>query len=81
VIVEAVTAAARLLLVTARAPAPEAACPKCGTVPGRVHSRYARTLADAAVGGHPVAIALAVRVPAAINRRLAAVVRRSAGSQ
>ena len=61
VIVEAVTAAAGLLLVTARARAPEAACPKCGAVSRRVHSRYARTLADAAVGGRPVAIALAVR--------------------
>ena len=61
VIVEAVTAAAGLLLVTARARAPEAACPECGTVSGRVHSRYCRTLADAAIGGRPVAIALAVR--------------------
>jgi transposase len=61
VIVEAVTAAAGLLLVTARARAPEAACPGCATVSGRVHSRYCRTLADAAVGGRPVAIVLAVR--------------------
>ena len=61
VIVEAVTAAAGLLLVTARARAPEAACPKCGTVSRRVHSRYTRTLADAAVGGRPVAIVLGVR--------------------
>jgi transposase len=61
VIVEAVTAPAGLLLVTARAHAPEAACPKCGAVSRRVHSRYCRTLADAAVGGRPVAIALAVR--------------------
>jgi hypothetical protein len=61
VIVEAVTAAAGLLLVTARARVPEAACPKCGTVSRRVHSRHARTLADAAVGGRPVAIVLAVR--------------------
>jgi hypothetical protein len=45
VIVEAVTAAAGLLLVTARARAPEAACPECGTVSDRVHSRYPRTLA------------------------------------
>jgi hypothetical protein len=36
VIVEAVTAAAGLLLVTARARAPEAACPGCGTVSHRV---------------------------------------------
>jgi len=61
VIVEAVTAAAGLLLVTARARAPEAACPGCGTVPDRVHSRYRRTLADAAVGGRPAAITLTVR--------------------
>jgi transposase len=61
VMVEAVTAAAGLLLVTARARAGEAACPGCGTVSRRVHSRYCRTLADAAVGGRPVAIALAVR--------------------
>jgi transposase len=61
VVVEAVTAAAGLLLVTARARAPEAACPGCGTVSDRVHSRYCRTLADAAVGGRPAAIALTVR--------------------
>jgi hypothetical protein len=61
VIVEAVTATAGLLLVTARARAPEAACPKCGTMSRRVHSRYCRTLADAAVGGRPAAIVLAVR--------------------
>jgi len=57
VIVEEVTAAAGLLLVTARARAPEAACPKCGTVSGRVHSRYSRTPADAAIGGIAVALA------------------------
>jgi hypothetical protein len=50
VIVEGVTAPAGLLLVAAKARAPEAAWPKCGTVPRRVHSRYARTLADAAIG-------------------------------
>ena len=61
VIVEAVAATAGLLLVTARARAPGAACPGCGTVSDRVHSRYCRTLADAAIGGRPVAIALAVR--------------------
>jgi zinc-finger of transposase IS204/IS1001/IS1096/IS1165 len=61
VVVEAVTVAAGLLLVSARARAPEALCPGCGTVSRRVHSRYCRTLADAAVGGRPVAIALAAR--------------------
>jgi len=61
VIVEEVTAAAGLLLLTARARAPEAACPGCGAVSGRVHSRYARTLADAAIGGRQAVILLAVR--------------------
>ncbi|HEY6312679.1 MAG TPA: ISL3 family transposase [Streptosporangiaceae bacterium] len=60
-IIEEVAVAAGLLLVMARARAPEAACPKCGTVSGRVHSRYSRRLADAAIGGRPVAIVLAVR--------------------
>lgn len=61
VIVEGVTVAAGLLLVMARACAPEAACPKCGTLPGRVHSRYSRRLADVAIGGRPVEILLTVR--------------------
>jgi transposase len=61
VFVEGVALAAGLLLVTARARAPEAACPKCGTSSRRVHSRYARTLADAAIGGRQVAIELRVR--------------------
>jgi hypothetical protein len=49
VTVEAVTTAAGLLLVSASARAPGAACPGCGTVPDRIYSRYSRTLADAAV--------------------------------
>ena len=61
VIVEGVTVGAGLLLVMARAHASEAACPKCGTTSGRVHSRYSRTLADAAIGGRQVEIPLAVR--------------------
>ena len=61
VIVEEVAVTAGLLLVMARARAPEAACPKCGTVSGRVHSRYSRRLADAAIGGRQVEILLAVR--------------------
>ena len=60
-IVEEVAVTAGLLLVRARARAPEAACPKCETVSGRVHSRYSRRLADAAIGGRQVEIVLAVR--------------------
>ncbi|MEW2121786.1 transposase family protein [Streptomyces sp. NPDC005474] len=37
------------------------ACPDCGVSATRVHSRYARTLADLAVGGRPVSIGLSVR--------------------
>jgi transposase len=61
VVVEGVVAAAGLLLVLARSKAGEAACPACGAVSGRVHSRYARRLADAAVGGRRMVIRLTVR--------------------
>lgn len=36
-------------------------CPSCGVSSYRVHSRYRRHLADAAVGGHPVVVDLLVR--------------------
>ncbi|MEV5433982.1 transposase family protein [Streptomyces sp. NPDC052701] len=36
-------------------------CPGCGTPTRRVHSRYRRRLADAALGGRPVVIDLCVR--------------------
>ncbi|MBO0776215.1 MAG: ISL3 family transposase [Actinobacteria bacterium] len=61
VIVEEVVVAAGLLLVLARPKAAAAACPACGTASGRVHSRYERRLADAALGGRQVEIRLAVR--------------------
>jgi hypothetical protein len=48
VIVEEVAVAVGLLVVTGRTRAATAACPKCGAVSGRGHSRYWRTLADAA---------------------------------
>ncbi|MEU8976860.1 ISL3 family transposase [Streptomyces monashensis] len=37
-----------------------AACPGCGALSARVHSRYERRIADAPVGGQPVPIALSV---------------------
>jgi transposase len=61
VVVEGVVAAAGLLLVLARASAEAAPCPACGAVSARVHSRYARRLADAAIGGRRVVIRLTVR--------------------
>ncbi|MFF8946004.1 transposase family protein [Streptomyces sp. NPDC014864] len=42
-------------------PAPAAVLPDCGVSSVRVHSWYRRCLADAAVGGRPVAIDLSVR--------------------
>ncbi|WP_408646663.1 transposase family protein [Streptomyces capitiformicae] len=45
----------------ARASEERAACPDCGTVSGRVHSRYVCRLADTAVAGRPVVIELQVR--------------------
>jgi transposase/transposase IS204/IS1001/IS1096/IS1165 family protein len=39
----------------------QAACPRCGRSSRRVHSGYERRLADAAVGGRPAEIRVAVR--------------------
>jgi transposase len=54
------TAAGRVFLAV-RAAAAEAACPACGAVSGRVHSRYARRLRDVPAGGRDVVIVLTVR--------------------
>jgi transposase len=61
VIVEGTELAAGRLCIWGRARAEQAACPACGWSSGRVHSRYWRRLADAAVGGRRVVIRLAVR--------------------
>jgi transposase len=61
VIVEKTELAVALLCIWARARAEQAACPACGWSSGRVHSRYGRRLADAAIGGRRVLIRLAVR--------------------
>ena len=47
--------------IGARARGSTAACPGCGERSRRVHSRYERSLADAAIGGQPVRIRLRVR--------------------
>ena len=49
------------LWIWARARAEQASCPGCGRFSVRVHSRYQRRLADAAIGGRPVLIRLTVR--------------------
>jgi transposase len=61
VMVEKTELAAAWLCIWARARAERAACPACGRSSGRVHSRYHRRLADAAIGGRRVLIRLAVR--------------------
>jgi transposase len=61
VVIENAVADGELVAVRARASAGRAACPACGAMSGRVHSRYVRRLADSAVGGRPVVIQLQVR--------------------
>ncbi|MEV6341608.1 transposase family protein [Nocardia vinacea] len=47
-------------------------CPQCATVSGRVHSRYQRRLADAAVAGREMALHLVVRRFFCVNKGCAA---------
>ena len=61
VVVERISVAGRSVHVLARACGSEAACPECGAVSRRVHSRYRRQLADTASGGQEVCIDLRVR--------------------
>ena len=53
-VVEKAELAGARLCIWARARAEQAACPACGRFSVRVHSRYERRLADAAIGGRPV---------------------------
>jgi transposase len=50
-----------VLRISARTESSPVACPSCGSVSSRVHSRYERRLADTAVGGQRTAIVLEVR--------------------
>lgn len=59
--VEAVSAVGSVVRIEARTNAAAAACPSCGTVSGRVHSRYDRHLSDTAAAGREVLIRLSVR--------------------
>jgi transposase len=47
--------------IWARSQARQATCPSCGYLSSRVHSRYQRRLADAAIGGRRVVLRLRVR--------------------
>ncbi|HEY0934571.1 MAG TPA: transposase family protein, partial [Trebonia sp.] len=46
------------VVLEVRPAAAEAACPRCGRVSGRVHSRYSRRLRDVPAGGRDVVIVL-----------------------
>ena len=48
------------MIVHLHAIAPTTACPQCGTVGSRVHSRYSRTIADVAFGGRNLELKLLV---------------------
>jgi hypothetical protein len=60
VVVERAELAGTLLRVRACTRAGAVACPSCGHSSRRVHSRYERRLADAAIGGRRVMIWLRV---------------------
>jgi transposase len=59
--VEEVSLAGVSIRIAARTKALSAACPQCGTISRRVHSRYERRLLDTAIAGREVAIRLEVR--------------------
>jgi zinc-finger of transposase IS204/IS1001/IS1096/IS1165 len=59
--VERIDQAADLVQILARTRANQATCPSCGVPSGRTHSRYRRRLADVAVGGRRLVIALTAR--------------------
>lgn len=49
------------VVVEAVVATPTAQCPRCGTASKRVHSRYRRRLADAAIAGRTMVLLLVVR--------------------
>jgi transposase len=61
VVVQQVDRLPGLVCLSVRARSEEGICPRCGAGSSRVHSRYERRLADAAVGGQRMVIRLQVR--------------------
>jgi zinc-finger of transposase IS204/IS1001/IS1096/IS1165 len=59
--VSAISALGTTLRISACCTAPSAECSGCGTESSRVHSRYGRSIVDAAVGGQNTIITLTVR--------------------
>ncbi|WP_424534259.1 ISL3 family transposase [Sphaerisporangium viridialbum] len=62
-----------VITLYARVRGVEGMCPRCGEVSGRVHGRYVRRLADAAVGGMRTVLAVTVRRFKCVNSACAAV--------
>ncbi|MFP3962292.1 ISL3 family transposase [Actinomadura fulvescens] len=63
----------RVVTLDARVRADDGTCPHCGESSARVHGRYVRRLADAALGGMTTVLALTVRRFKCINAGCAAV--------
>ena len=61
VVVEQIERARGTVALAARVRADQAVCHHCGQSSSRVHSRYDRRLADAAVAGAPMVVRLRVR--------------------
>lgn len=81
VVINGIVRAAGAVEVWARPRAGGATCPECGKRSERVHSRYERSLADAAIAGQPVRIRIAGSpVQVRGNRLCACDVRRASGS-
>jgi transposase len=60
-IVDDITESETVIVVCARSKASEHACPRCGTLSSRVHSRYVRTAGDLPCTGKKVELRLATR--------------------
>jgi transposase len=60
-VIERIDRVGGLIEIAAKSRGSTARCPGCGERSRRVHSRYERCLADAAIGGQPVRIRLRVR--------------------
>lgn len=73
IVVEVVERAVDAITLHARVRASEGTCPHCGVASGRVHGRYVRRLADAALGGLKTVLALTVRRFKCVNTACGAV--------
>lgn len=60
-IVDDIADSETIIVVSARSKTMEHACPRCGTLSSRVHSRYVRTAADLPCTGKKVELRLVTR--------------------